>query len=274
MGAVETRTSRESQRGNRLRQTDRQRERTKKDKKIVTMEARRNNVAAGHTGDPFMLLGVIAGLTALTSVVQRHAKLSQFANDFAKISDGFDFAKISDGFDNYENSRSLSWPGRLVKPGEELVKSGEEAKKGDHLFLSDRAIFARIIQVIEDSGEVEGDEKQRAERRVGEQELQTEGFSSYEVEAGVDEEEYLVDRTAEPPVGSLTCWARYGVCLTRSVFMSLRDLPNEGRVLVGLAFGAFELITTGGITEAYSDLNEVAHVRHTADCIQHFDSCS
>ena len=25
---------------------------------------------------------------------------------------------------------------------------------------------------------------------------------------------------------------------------------------------------------AYSDLNEVAHVRHTADCIQHFDSCS
>ena len=35
----------------------------------------------------------------------------------------------------------------------------------------------------------------------------------------------------------------------RSVFMSLRDLPNEGRVLVGLAFGALELITTGGITE-------------------------
>ena len=71
--------------------------------------------------------------------------------------------------------------------------------------------------MIEDSGEVEGDEKQRAERRVGEQEMQTEGFSSYdyEVEAGVDEEEYLVDRTAEPPVGSLTCWARYAVCLTR-----------------------------------------------------------
>ena len=69
--------------------------------------------------------------------------------------------------------------------------------------------------MIEDSGEVEGDEKQRAERRVGEQDLQTEGFSSYEVETGVDEEEYLVDRTAEPPVGSLTCWARYAVCLTR-----------------------------------------------------------
>ena len=134
-------------------------------------------------------------------MVQRNAKLSKFANDFAKI---------SDGFDNYENSRSLSWPGRLVKPGEE-----GDGQKGDHLFLSDRAIFARIVQVIEDSGEVAGDGKQRAERRVGEQELQTEGFSSYEVEAGVDEEEHLVDRKAEPPVGSLTCWARYAVCLTR-----------------------------------------------------------
>ena len=143
----------------------------------------------------------LSGLTALTSVVQRNAKLSKFANDFAKI---------SDGFDNYENSRSLSWPGRLVKPGEE-----GDGQKGDHLFLSDRAIFARIVQVIEDSGEVAGDEKQRAERRVGEQQLQTEGFSSYEVEAGVDEQEHLVDRTAEPPVGSLTCWARYAVCLTR-----------------------------------------------------------
>ena len=36
---------------------------------------------------------------------------------------------------------------------------------------------------------------------------------------------------------------------SRSVFMSLRDLPNEGRVLVGLAFAALELVTTGSITE-------------------------
>ena len=74
---------------------------------------------------------VLSGLTALTSVVQRNAKLSKFASEFAKI---------SNGFDNYENSRSLSWPGRLVKPG-------GEAKEEDHLFLSDRAIFARIVQV-------------------------------------------------------------------------------------------------------------------------------
>ena len=70
-----------------------------------------------------------------------------------------------------------------------------------------------VLQVIEDSGEVEGDEKQRGERRVGE--LHKESFPSYEVEAGVDEEENMVERTAEPPVGSLTCWARYAVCLTR-----------------------------------------------------------
>ena len=59
--------------------------------------------------------------------------------------------------------------------------------------------------MIEDSGEVAGDEKQeeRAERRVGEE--------GNEAAA----KENLVERTAEPPVGSLTCWARYAVCLTR-----------------------------------------------------------
>ena len=61
-------------------------------------------------------------------MVQRNAKLSKFATEFAKI---------SNGFDNYENSRSLSW---LAKP--EADNTNE-----DHLFLSDRAIFAKIVQV-------------------------------------------------------------------------------------------------------------------------------
>ena len=61
--AVETRTSRECQRGNtfdRQRQIERGIE-DKEREKIATMEARRNNVATGPTGDPLMLLGVIAG---------------------------------------------------------------------------------------------------------------------------------------------------------------------------------------------------------------------
>ena len=61
--------------------------------------------------------------------------------------------------------------------------------------------------MIEDSGEVKGDDKQeeRAERRVGE-EVDEAGFV----------QENLVERTtSEPPVGSLTCWARYAICLTR-----------------------------------------------------------
>ena len=146
-------------------------------------------------------------------MVQRNAKLSKFASEFAKI---------SNGFDNYENSRSLSWPGRLVKPGGE----DEKAKEEDHLFLSDRAIFARIVQVtliiryntssyfalkvIEDSGEVKGDDKQeeRGERRVGEE---VDGSAV----AGFVEENLVERSTSEPPVGSLTCWARYAICLTR-----------------------------------------------------------
>jgi len=138
------------------------------------------------------------------------------------------------------------------------------------------------VQVIEDSGEVEGNEKQRSERRVAEKELGAGVEEEILVEneslvgrRGVEiEKEDLVDRIVESPVGSVTCWARYAVCLTRSVFMSLRDLPNEGRVLVGLAFAALELVTTGGITEAFSDLNKVPHVRNTADCVQNFDICS
>ena len=71
-------------------------------------------------------------------MVQQNAKLSKFAAEFAKI---------SNGFENYENSRSLSWPGRLLKPGEER----DSTKQEDHLFLSDRAIFARILQVSQES---------------------------------------------------------------------------------------------------------------------------
>ena len=138
------------------------------------------------------------------------------------------------------------------------------------------ALSLPVLQVIEDSGEVEGNEKQRSERRVAEKELgagvEEETFVEKEsllekeslvARRGVEKED-LVDRVVESPVGSVTCWARYAVCLTRfpsdsllvldishsrSVFMSLRDLPNEGRVLVGLAFAALELVTTGGITE-------------------------
>merc|ERR1712223_629543 len=258
MGSQNTDVEQVTKEGNGGRGKRREKERKKK-KTTQTMEARRDIVPSG---DPLMLLGVIAGLTALTSVVQRSTKLTKFANDVAEF---------SSSFEDHEHSRSLSWPGRLVTPGE------ESNAEGNHLFLSDRAIFARLVQVIEDSGEVDGNEKQRSERRVAEKELGAGVEEEILVEKeslvgkrGVEKED-LVDRTVESPVGSVTCWARYAVCLTRSVFMSLRDLPNEGRVLVGLAFAALELVTTGGITEAYSDLNKVPHVRNTADCVQNFD---
>ena len=53
-------SQREENAFDRQRQTERKRE-DKEREKIATMEARRNNVAAGPTGDPLMLLGVIAG---------------------------------------------------------------------------------------------------------------------------------------------------------------------------------------------------------------------
>ena len=93
-----------------------------------------------------------------------------------------------------------------------------------------------VLQVIEDSGEVEGNEKQRSERRGAEKELGAgveeeilvENENLVEKESlvarrGVEEKD-LVDRVVESPVGSVTCWARYAVCLTRFPSDSLRVL--------------------------------------------------
>ena len=91
------------------------------------------------------------------------------------------------------------------------------------------ALSLPVLQVIEDSGEVEGNEKQRSERRVAEKELgagvEEETFVEKEsllekeslvARRGVEEED--LDRVVESPVGSVTCWARYAVCLTRFGF--------------------------------------------------------
>ena len=82
----------------------------------------------------------------------------------------------------------------------QILAYGQLASPG--AYLNSRSFI--FLEVIEDSGEVKVDEKERAERRVGE-----------EVDNVGLKEEVLVERTAEPPVGSLTCWARYAVCLTR-----------------------------------------------------------
>ena len=94
------------------------------------------------------------------------------------------------------------------------------------------ALSLPVLQVIEDSGEVEGNEKQRSERRVAEKELgagvEEETFVEKEsllekeslvARRGVEKED-LVDRVVESPVGSVTCWARYAVCLTRFGFQA------------------------------------------------------
>ena len=87
-----------------------------------------------------------------------------------------------------------------------------------------------VLQVIEDSGEVEGNEKQRSERRVAEKELGAgvEEEILVENESLVErrrvEKEDLVDRIVESPVGSVTCWARYAVCLTRFGFQATHYL--------------------------------------------------
>ena len=88
------------------------------------------------------------------------------------------------------------------------------------MFLSDRDIFRNLVEVIATSGGQEA----RAERRVGE------GQEIYQQVAGwgVEEQEpVLADKTVlAKPAGQLTCYARYGVCLTKWVIYYMSCSPN------------------------------------------------
>ena len=56
---------------------------------------------------------------------------------------------------------------------------------------------------------------------------------------------------AESKTGRVVCYGRLGVCLTRSVLMSLKDINNEGVVLGGLLGAALEIVTTGSMEDAW-----------------------
>ena len=56
---------------------------------------------------------------------------------------------------------------------------------------------------------------------------------------------------AERKTGRVVCYGRLGVCLTRSVLMSLKDINNEGVVLGGLLGAALEIVTTGSMEDAW-----------------------
>ena len=79
---------------------------------------------------------------------------------------------------------------------------------------------------------------------------------------------------AQRKTGKVVCYGRLGLCLTRSVFMSLKDLDNEGVVLGGLLGALLEIVTTGSMKDAWEGLAKVDHVRHTRGCLTDLNSCS
>ena len=128
---------------------------------------------------------------------------------------------------------------------------------GGHVFNSDQAIYQDLLQVIG------GDDDDDA-------------FDEYEEEE--QEQVFAGNRisekfSAQRKTGRAVCYSRLGVCLTRSVLMSLKDLPSEGVVLGGLLGAALEIVMTGSMQNAWEGLAKVDHVRHTRGCLVNHSTC-
>ena len=98
------------------------------------------------------------------------------------------------------------------------------------------------------------------------------------IQPSQDEISLKVSSNSFPPVaesktGRVVCYGTLGLCLTRSVLMSLKDINNEGVVLGGLLGAAIEIVTTGSMQDAWQGLARIDHVRHTRGCLEDLSSC-
>ena len=128
---------------------------------------------------------------------------------------------------------------------------------GSHVYNSDQAIYQNILDMI---GHENNDEEEEI-IKASEDEI-SEKFSSH-----------FFPPIAESKTGRVVCYGRLGVCLTRSVLMSLKDINNEGVVLGGLLGAAIEIVTTGSMEDAWEGLAKIDHVRHTRGCLWDLSSC-
>ena len=128
---------------------------------------------------------------------------------------------------------------------------------GSHVYNSDQAIYQNILHMI---GHHYDDEEEEI-IKASEDEI-SEKFSSN-----------FFPPVAESKTGRVVCYGRLGVCLTRSVLMSLKDINNEGVVLGGLLGAAIEIVTTGSMEDAWEGLAKIDHVRHTRGCLEDLSSC-
>ena len=132
---------------------------------------------------------------------------------------------------------------------------------GSHVYNSDQAIYQNILDMIghEYNGEEDIEEEEIIEASKDEI---SEKFSSH-----------FFPPIAQSKTGRVVCYGRLGVCLTRSVLMSLKDINNEGVVLGGLLGAAIEIVTTGSMEDAWEGLAKIDHVRHTRGCLRDLSSC-
>ena len=132
---------------------------------------------------------------------------------------------------------------------------------GSHVYNSDQAIYQNILDMI---GHEYNDEEYVEEDEI---------FQDSEEEISEKFSSNFFPPVAESKTGRVVCYGRLGVCLTRSVLMSLKDINNEGVVLGGLLGAAIEIVTTGSMEDAWQGLAKINHVRHTRGCLRDLSSC-
>ena len=132
---------------------------------------------------------------------------------------------------------------------------------GSHVYNSDQAIYQNILDMI--------GHEYNEEKYVEEDEI----FQDSEEEISEKFSSHFFPPVAESKTGRVVCYGRLGVCLTRSVLMSLKDINNEGVVLGGLLGAAIEIVTTGSMEDAWQGLAKINHVRHTRGCLADLSSC-
>ena len=98
--------------------------------------------------------------------------------------------------------------------------SGRSSSGSQHVFSSDQAIYQTLLGVI--GQDYSGYQEEESSIHPHGDKI-SEKFSTS-----------LFPPSAESRSGRVVCYSRLGVCLTRSVLMSLKDLNNEGLVLGGL----------------------------------------
>ena len=87
----------------------------------------------------------------------------------------------------------------------------------------------------------------------------------------------LTDFTNSSSIGNgpvFGCYADFGFCLSSSIMMAMKEEKvTEGDIMINVAKGLAEYLTSGDIVNTWKELRKIEHVLIAAKCLQNFKLC-